>query len=125
MHSRQSLSVSYSVISTAGRGARCKACRGDCTGLGSSYGSLASSCSSKVCRGRPTPLTRVGFLQTGLGSGFVLVGAGEVGMWRGAPVPPRDRHPSAPPPTDPRGPPQAPPPPPPPPPPPGRRSPPP
>src|SRR5437879_3513025 len=29
-------------------------------------------------------LTRVGFLQTCPGSGFVLVGAGEVGMWSGA-----------------------------------------
>ena len=36
-----------------------------------------------VCRGR-TLLSGIGFLQTGMESGFVLVGAGEVGMWRGA-----------------------------------------
>src|SRR5258706_6950579 len=29
-------------------------------------------------------LSGIGFLQTGMESGFVPVGAGEVGMWRGA-----------------------------------------
>jgi len=35
--------------------------------------------------GRGQALSGIGFLHTGMESGFVPVGAGEVGMWRGDP----------------------------------------